>query len=476
MKNYYWAAFIITAVVVAVLFLLGQLPDFQMFGRKMRRVDLLSDVRPDKPDTVAAVDTVVLEALVERDVVIDYADTCWEGTTCITDYADTTMSGMDHFYAMLDSIDHIGRPVRVAVFGDSFIEGDIFTADLREMLQDRYGGCGVGWVNITSNVANFRPTVVHRFGGWRTRSAVDSIYDRKLLGLNSSYSLPAAAESYVELECTSRYASHVGRAEVSRLYFRADSDTVRLAYSLNGGEPNAIEMRGQGMKVATVSGDIHSVKWTVGGTRAPFWGVALEGRRGIVVDNLSLRGSSGFNFLSIPQETLRQFAARREYDLIILQYGLNVATADRRDYKGYKDNMVQVVGRLQECFPGTSIVLFSVGDRMSKDEDGDLVTMPGIVNLASYQQAVAVDTGVAWWSLLDAFKSLGGIAAFAEAKPAMANLDYTHINFRGGRRLAEEFFEALMCGKENYDNARAAAQGREIKAPPTAEQRQSEQY
>ncbi len=476
MKNYYWAAFIITAVVLAALFLLGLLPDLELFGHKMRRVDLLADVRPDKPDTVAAEDTVRLEEIVDKDVVIDYADTCWEGTTCITDYADSTMCGMDHFYAILDSIDLIDRPVRVAVFGDSFIEGDIFTADLREMLQDKYGGCGVGWVNITSNVANFRPTVVHRFGGWRTRSAVDSIFDSKLLGLNSSYSLPVAAEPFVELECTSRYASHVGSAEVSRLYFRADSDTVRLACSLNGGQSNAIMMRGRGFQVATVSGGIHSVKWTASGVSSPFWGVSLEGRRGIVVDNLSLRGSSGFNFLSIPQETLRQFAGKREYDLIILQYGLNVATADRKSYKGYKDNMVQVVERLKSCFPGTSILLFSVGDRMSKDEDGNLVTMPGIVNLASYQQAVAVDTGIAWWSLLDAFKSLGGISAFANAKPAMANLDYTHINFRGGKRLAEEFFEALMCGKENYDNARAASQGRVMTPPPTDEERQLMQH
>ena len=355
------------------------------------------------------------------------------------------------------------------------------SADLRRDGIDLFHGLsnelpsGITGVRGMRSIVTIHDLIFLRYPSYY--KAIDRrIYDRKFLGLNSSYSLPVAAESYVELECTSRYASHVGRAEVSRLYFRADSDTVRLAYSLNGGEPNAIEMRGQGMKVATVSGDIHSVKWTVGGTRAPFWGVALEGRRGIVVDNLSLRGSSGFNFLSIPQETLRQFAARREYDLIILQYGLNVATADRRDYKGYKDNMVQVVGRLKSCFPGTSILLFSVGDRMSKDEDGNLVTMPGIVNLASYQQAVAVDTGIAWWSLLDAFKSLGGISAFANAKPAMANLDYTHINFRGGKRLAEEFFEALMCGKENYDNARAASQGRVMTPPPTDEERQLMQH
>ena len=37
-------------------------------------------------------------------------------------------------------------PVRVAFMGDSFVEGDILTADLRELLQDTFSGGGVGFV------------------------------------------------------------------------------------------------------------------------------------------------------------------------------------------------------------------------------------------------------------------------------------------------------------------------------------------
>lgn len=56
--------------------------------------------------------------------------------TCIEDYGDSTRRGMASFYEALDRTssshpDHDGL-VRIAVFGDSFIEADIFTADLRE--------------------------------------------------------------------------------------------------------------------------------------------------------------------------------------------------------------------------------------------------------------------------------------------------------------------------------------------------------
>ena len=38
---------------------------------------------------------------------------------------------------------------------------------------------------------------------------------------------------------------------------------------------------------------------------------------------------------------------------------------------------------------------------------------------------------------------------------AMANYDYTHINFRGGKHLAGLLYETMIYGKEQYDRRRA---------------------
>lgn len=459
MKNYYWGAFLVTALVLIILLALNLLPDYQLFGHKMRRVDMLSELRYDKPVAALSEDTVKLEEIVEKkEIITDYVDTCEAGVTCIVDYSDSTHRGMSHFYAVLDSVADLDRPVRIAVFGDSFIEGDIFTADLREMLQQHYGGKGVGYVNITSNVANFRPTVIHKFEGWQSHSVIDSICDRAMLGLNSTYYKPRTPQAFVSLEGTSRYATGVAEAEVSQLYFMSDSSRFTLSCSVNGAEAEPLAVSGSGLRTARVSGGIKSVKWIVNDSvPAVFWGVTMESRHGVVVDNMSLRGSAGFNFLSIPEARLRQFAAARAYDLIILQYGLNVASENRTSYSGYKKSMEQVIAKLKSCFPTASFLLMSVGDRMMKDDDGNLVTMPGIINLVNYQEAIAADSGIAFWNLFSAFKSLGGIKAFAEAQPPMANLDYTHINFRGGKKLAAELVKALMNGKENFDKANGRA-------------------
>ena len=111
--------------------------------------------------------------------------------TCIEDYSDSTLRGMTPFYRALDELAQRPRQVRIAVFGDSFIEADILTADLRNMLQDKYGGCGVGFVTITSMTSGFRPTVRHSFGGWQSHSVMDStFFDRKKQGISGHYLFP----------------------------------------------------------------------------------------------------------------------------------------------------------------------------------------------------------------------------------------------------------------------------------------------
>lgn len=173
MKNYLKYSLWLTLIVLFALIGMHWLPAITIDGHTMRRVDLLSDVRMPEPDK----DEVVADSLPPVPVVKPaFVDTCRSGMTCIEDYSDSTMRGMTPFYRALDEIQSKGRVVRIAVFGDSFIEADIFTADLREMLQKRFGGCGVGFVTITSMTSGYRPTVRHSFGGWSSHAVTDSVY------------------------------------------------------------------------------------------------------------------------------------------------------------------------------------------------------------------------------------------------------------------------------------------------------------
>ena len=60
------------------------------------------------------------------------------------------------------------RPVRIAFLGDSFVEGDILTADLRERLQSAYSGGGAEFAPMASPLTAFRRTVKTQSKGWTT--------------------------------------------------------------------------------------------------------------------------------------------------------------------------------------------------------------------------------------------------------------------------------------------------------------------
>ena len=83
---------------------------------------------------------------------------------------------------------------------------------------------------------------------------------------------------------------------------------------------------------------------------------------------------------------------------------------------------------------------------------------PGVKNLIRYQQNIAAESGIAFWNMFEAMGGEGSMANLVHAKPSMANYDYTHINFRGGKHLAGLLYETLIYGKEQYDRRRAYEQ------------------
>ena len=245
---------------------------------------------------------------------------------------------------------------------------------------------------------------------------------------------------------------------MSSFYFFSP-DSLVLTASVNGREPERFDIEGDSTAIRSVSveGNIHSVKWRVehSGAHARCFAATMDPLHGVVVDNFSTRGSSGQQLANIPLGTLKDYHRLRTYDLIVLQYGLNVASAEVLKYDYYTTAMKKVIDHLKEAFPQTSILIVGVGDRENRSETGELRTMPGVKSLIRYQQKLAADTHVAFWNLFEAMGGEGSMVEMVNSKPSMANYDYTHINFRGGKHLADLLFKSLMYGKEQYEKRKA---------------------
>ena len=348
---------------------------------------------------------------------------------------------MRTFTGKLAGIGQMKRPLRIGFMGDSFIEGDLLTSDFRELMQSRYGGGGVGFVPITSQVAGFRQTVGHKFGQWKQSSIVNSKQEGFTI---SAFRFTPSEDSYVEYKGSS-HKKHLDRFGRARLLFISKGRSVIRA-TVNGEEEflfNTDPM--ESLQEVQLDGDFRSIRYQISDVEGfTAYGVFLENPTGVSVDNFSVRGNSGTAMGRISPVLSEQFGKLSPYDLIILQYGLNVVSSQVTDYSAYRKQMTAVVNHIRRCFPGTAILVMSVGDRATRN-NGAFVTMPGIRAMVAAQEQVARDCGVLFWNTYDAMRAAGGMSAFV--KNGWAAKDYTHISARGGRKIATALFDAITTAQ-----------------------------
>ena len=456
-----WRVCLFLLLTVAVLVGLGELPRWSLWGYEAKRISVIDKLLPKPSPTqeeeeeqqqeeLALADSLAVDSLGEQPLSLTFLDTVAPppDVVLIEDVPDSAGGGMSLFYKSLCARESLGRPVRIAFYGDSFIEGDILTGDLRELLQSEYGGNGVGYVDIASPCTQYKATIRCSGTGWIDRSILASSRDsRSLTGISGRCAISGSdgasvkfsgSQTFSHLSPADRAILYVSATDTQELVVRVGSDT--LDFSLCGnGEVEALSVN---QRITTLTLSTRQAGLTA-------YGVALEGRSGIVLDNFSLRGCSGAPLTSIPAQRLRQFAQLRPYDLIVLQFGLNIAEKDRLNYDSYVEQMKRVISHLRSAYPQAAFLIVSVGDRDDRI-DGELQTLPGVKALVKAQQRLATETGAAFWNLFEAMGGDLGIARMAESSPSEAAKDYTHLNTRGGRRLAQSLFKAIQFGYGHY--------------------------
>ncbi|MDR1160717.1 MAG: hypothetical protein LBK45_00105, partial [Tannerellaceae bacterium] len=184
-------------------------------------------------------------------------------------------------------------------------------------------------------------------------------------------------------------------------------------------------------------------------------GIALEDEVGVVVDNFSLRGNSGLLMERLTPADCESFDKIRHYDLIILQYGLNVIDEEMLQYGWYRARMALVVNHLRSCFPGTDFLLLGVSDRCNQ-YNGEFKTMPAVLALLHTQRQIARQAGIPFWNTFGAMGGENSMVKFVDK--GWASKDYTHLSFRGGREIAKSLIGALLLEKEFYDKAEQTVQ------------------
>ena len=465
-----------TFVVILGMVGLGFIPSFKIFGMDFERIDILSELRAEDitqeiihdytadfdlleqelavaEAQIVEIDTMPEPIAVRYEWIVSNAPRCNRtelrsedirpAGSNIVDFEDfdtLATTRFDHFIEKLAN----SQDVRIAFMGDSFVEGDILTCDLREELQSRFGGRGAGFIPADIPFATVRKTIKRSSSNWKTYSvmkpkeAPDAVRERLFV---SGYLAEGRAGATTRWQATNSHASLDSCTQARILLISRDTsrvevilgDTLRNEFMIAGDER---------VREIFVEAPVDDIRLRVVEGSVMCYGASLEGNGGVTVDNFSVRSNNGHAIFGTSATVNRQIDEFLGYDLVVLQYGLNIMQKGQRGYSKYRDQVRDMIAYAERCFPNAAIMVVGVSDRWVKNSETNTYEPIGSVDaLTSYQRAAADSCNVVFWETARVMQNLGGMPAFVSN--GWAAKDYTHINYAGGKRVATALADAI---------------------------------
>lgn len=337
------------------------------------------------------------------------------------------------------------QTIRVAFMGDSFVEGDILTADLREVLQSEFGGKGAGFAPMSSPLTGFRRTIKTQSKGWSSHNIMQS--QKCSEAVKSSFMVTgwvceATNGAYTRWEMTDA-REHLSKVDVAKVWFKSPSNS-KVEVKVNDTLTKSYDIEGDGSlrQIEVHHPDITSLTFKVveGGSGFIGYGAQFSGEEGFVVDNFSVRSNNGRAMFWSSPALNAQLHTHSPYDLVVLQYGLNIMQQGVYGYSKYSTQLEQMIQYVRQCFPGAAVLVMGVSERWVKGESG-FAPMNSIPSFVKWQRQAAQNQGAAFWATSDAMAAKGGMATFVSN--GWAGKDYVHINYGGGKQIAHSLFESL---------------------------------
>jgi lysophospholipase L1-like esterase len=366
--------------------------------------------------------------LIRNDVAIEFADTTGNQV------------GLNTFLKALNQHQlKKNRKIRIGYFGDSMIEGDLITQTIRSILQNKFGGNGVGYIPVTSVVEHFRQTIrVTSSENWEDVSFINN-KEKKIIGFSGHTFYPKSGAS---VSVKPGGGKHLSSLYQFSILFGAGDDGV--TFTLNNETMKV--MGDKHFNMARLSADTSLTKATLTfqPSSTPIYGFTSESKTGVILDNLSFRGTSGTEITRLNSKMLRQIDSLRHYDLIVLQYGPNLLYNDSiTNFDYYQKQLEKSIKHLRKAFPGTSILIISTADKAFKI-NGEYRTGDGVEALLKAQQNAALKTNCAFYNLYEAMGGYNSMKTWAEKKPILAGSDYTHFNQSGSAKIGRLVGNALL--------------------------------
>lgn len=393
---------------------------------------------------------------------------------------------LDFFFNAL-ALESNKEVIRILHYGDSQLEGDRITDYLRSRFQRLFGGRGPGIVlpleptagmrrsaSISQSV-NFKKHAIYKKGskpesnkyGIGGASFEIQGFTSNIIGYDTTYipKLDEDSVAYIDTVINPQFESvptttaflQIRNAKGSYANVRS-FNRVKLLYA--AAEPFKLELTIDTLNtentvepapyfgVAEWATDVRQ-KLNFNFTEGQFpllYGVALDGDKGVAVDNFPMRGSAALGFSTMNQNAYAKQLKDLNVRLIVLQYGVNVVPGVLSDYTYYKNMLTKELQSIKAAFPDVSILVIGPSD-MSRNKGGSYVSYSNIPLIRDAMKEAAFNADCAFWDLYQAMGGENSMTAWVEK--GYAGKDYTHFSFKGAKYVGEMLFESLM---EQFQN------------------------
>ncbi len=354
------------------------------------------------------------------------------------------------FYEKLQDSNR-SKPLRIAHFGDSQIEGDHISSTLRDYFQRSFGGSGCGFLPLFSPV-NANSFEVNYSPEW-TKKTVLNTSRQNNFGLTMGYISASETDEQPFVEI--RKFPYVAYPTSTRF------ENLHLLVSLNTAVDDIqVVVRQQTMDAEFQIDTLGGFQWLSMRVPAAFanlkilfpsqkrsllYGVFLDSCEGIAVDNYSLRGAAGYIFSCNTSNVLKESFTLTNTSLIIFQFGVNAvpaASVHLKSTQPYEDNWYKELSYMRTLAPDVPILVIGTSDRSSKTPEG-FETNPNIKCILTAQRNAALRAGCAFWSLFDAMGGENSMQEWMNQKPRLCAKDFVHFSQHGAKQVGEMMYKSI---------------------------------
>jgi hypothetical protein len=401
-----------------------------------------ASVRRDSLPEISALDSLIMQ----------YRDTL-KTNICYFEYPAGDSTVLYSFFRKLNP-DEKNKSMHILHYGDSQIEVDRISSYLRKRFQKEYGGGGIGLFSLNS-VEDFSRYVTGKTSVNCERFGTNGQAVKKTGILSSLARFTSLADSvdslknegsYVELTFTGNLRAPEQNIDFLRILYGPARKPCMLEVEMDK-EKITLEIA----STLTVNNLLIPVGRPVRNIHLHFisqivpdlYALSLEDSLGILVDNIPLRGAAMVNFRGMDPQLFSETDSLLNVGLIIMEFGVNVASNVVKSYNYYRDIIVNHINDLKRINPDVACIIMGISDVAGKSGNG-IETMKNVELIRDAQREAARITNCAFW---DTYKAMGGrnsMPAWVANSPPLGQKDFIHFTPKGADLVGEMLYNAMM--------------------------------